>query len=445
MEEDIIVNQKAGKSFFILEARKSIFLRLWLLLICAVFLFDIFTTPLIIVWPQYLVKLNKLFQFCNVSWLINIGVSCVTLGEEIEFRSNRQVVLAYLKSSFFIDLIATVPIMMASNNINLFLLRMLHVFDIKLAQAPIRELLQLVFPNSATLRINFKMFLTYVLNMVILTHFIACLWLWVGDQYFLGDKGDPWRIKTALFQTFNNYQLYIFAIYWVCTVISTTGYGDYSGGTIMEYIISIFIEFTGVIVFVILMYLVSKLVSTGFSFRAFLNDRLQSFDIWFTLIEKCNQPKHISPSLYYNMNKSIKISFFSDFNTIVEESNYFQRLSHKLQTKLINLMFRDFETNFDTFFINLERGFINNLIVNLYARAYQPGHEFIRPGQKIIEICFIIEGQIAICEATSLQEPFCILPKFSYFGDYEILYEEPAAYFLKAVGNEDFEIKKTEN
>ena len=56
----------------------------------------------------------------------------------------------------------------------------------------------------------------------------------------------------------------------------------------MEYIISIFIEFTGVIVFVILMYLVSKLVSTGFSFRAFLNDRLQSFDIWFTLIEKCN-------------------------------------------------------------------------------------------------------------------------------------------------------------
>jgi hypothetical protein len=56
----------------------------------------------------------------------------------------------------------------------------------------------------------------------------------------------------------------------------------------MEYIISIFIEFTGVIVFVILMYLVSKLVSTGFSFRAFLNDRLQNFDIWFTLIEKCN-------------------------------------------------------------------------------------------------------------------------------------------------------------
>jgi hypothetical protein len=51
MEEDIIVNKKAGKSFFILEARKSIFLRLWLLLICAVFLFDIFTTPLIIVWP----------------------------------------------------------------------------------------------------------------------------------------------------------------------------------------------------------------------------------------------------------------------------------------------------------------------------------------------------------------------------------------------------------
>jgi len=63
-----------------------------------------------------------------------------------------------------------------------------------------------------------------------------------------------------MFRTYSNYQLYVFAYYWVCTIISTTGYGDYTGGTQVEYLFSIVIEFTGVIVFVVLMYLVNNII-----------------------------------------------------------------------------------------------------------------------------------------------------------------------------------------
>lgn len=43
-----------------------------------------------------------------------------------------------------------------------------------------------------------------------------------------------------------------------------------------------------------------------------------------------------------------------------------------------------------------------------------------------------------------MQDPFCILPRYSYFGEYEVLYDEPADYFFKAIGDNDFDIYRFE-
>ena len=230
--------------------------------------------------------------------------------------------------------------------------------------------MKVVFPGSPTSRINFGLFLVYIFYFMILTHLIVAVWLWMGDKYLLGDQGDPWRIKTPIFHTYNRYQLYIFAYYWVCTIISTTGYGDYTGGTQVEYLFTIFIEFTGVIVFVVLMYLVNNIIQTNSSFDAFFQDKIAQFDIWFTLVEKCKQPKHMSPDLYYTMYQNISVSMYSDFNIIIEEYQFFEMISPKLQTKLIKLMFSDFISNFKKFFVKMEQNFINQIVVNLHARVF---------------------------------------------------------------------------
>ena len=41
----------------------------------------------------------------------------------------------------------------------------------------------------------------------------------------------------------------IFADYWVATVITTVGYGDYTGGTSIEYAFTFGIEFFGFVIF----------------------------------------------------------------------------------------------------------------------------------------------------------------------------------------------------
>ncbi len=201
-----------------------------------------------------------------------------------------------------------------------------------------------------------------------------------------------------MFHSYNRYQLYVFAFYWVCTIVSTTGYGDYTGGTRVEYLFTIFIEFTGVIVFVVLMYLVDNIVSTNSSFTAFFFDKIRQFDIWFTLVEQCKQPKHMSPELYLTMYENISVSMYSDYNILIEEHTFFDNISPRLQTKLIDLMFHDFIKNFSLFFEKMERNLINQIVVNLHARVFQPGQEILKPGKKVHEVFFIVEGQVAICE-----------------------------------------------
>ncbi len=45
---------------------------------------------------------------------------------------------------------------------------------------------------------------------------------------------------------------YVFVFYWVFTIITTVGYGDFTGGTTVEYLVTIVIEFVGIIVFAVL-------------------------------------------------------------------------------------------------------------------------------------------------------------------------------------------------
>ena len=62
----------------------------------------------------------------------------------------------------------------------------------------------------------------------------------------------------------NYYQLYVFSTYWVFTVITTVGYGDYSGGTTLEYEVTLFLMFFGLVVFTLLQMTVMRVVQSKY-------------------------------------------------------------------------------------------------------------------------------------------------------------------------------------
>lgn len=58
----------------------------------------------------------------------------------------------------------------------------------------------------------------------------------------------------------------------------------------------------------------------------------------------------------------------NDFNLIIEEGPYFDRLAPKMQTELVKSLFGDFMKKFTHFFDSCETGFMNECIVNMLAR-----------------------------------------------------------------------------
>ena len=105
----------------------------------------------------------------------------------------------------------------------------------------------------------------------LLLHYLAVFWIWIGSYRFIGyEEGlDPWQLANEDFHDFSKYQLYVFSAYWVCTTISTVGYGDYAGGTTLEYIVSLGLEFFGLVVFSLLEVTVTTVINYDISYDTF--------------------------------------------------------------------------------------------------------------------------------------------------------------------------------
>jgi len=106
-----------------------------------------------------------------------------------------------------------------------------------------------------------------------------------------------------------------------------------------------------------------------------------------------------------------------------------------MQTELIQSTrtFKEFEKSFNHFFEECERGFTNELIINMLCRIYTPGKNVIGYKNNVKEMYFIRQGLVEVfnnvnddkelaSQKGSKQRPILYLPKFSYFGDFQILF-----------------------
>ena len=114
-----------------------------------------------------------------------------------------------------------------------------------------------------------------------------------------------------------------------------------------------------------------------------------------------------------------------------------------MQTELIanTSQFKQFESQFEHFFGDCERGFSNEIIINMYCRIYTPGKSVISYKSNVKELYFIKQGIVEVfCKDEDYannnandfnhknshknnhkNQPILYLPKFCYFGDFQIL------------------------
>ncbi len=82
-------------------------------------------------------------------------------------------------------------------------------------------------------------------------------WLYVNDFDFI----DYETLTIS-----NDAATYVFSVYWCFTVMTTVGYGDYSGGTTREYLVSLLFEFVGFCFNAVLISTMSSFFATEIAF-----------------------------------------------------------------------------------------------------------------------------------------------------------------------------------
>jgi hypothetical protein len=238
---------------------------------------------------------------------------------------------------------------------------------------------------------------------------MGCIWLYLGGRSpckidmtlpYNDKDGEPtnaqedctasWKFAQS-FENKSYHTQYIFAFYWIFEVITTVGYGDYTGATSQEYIFSIILEFLGLTFFSFLMGSINGIFNTSDNFDDLIEDKLDSLDMWIKKIEKSNKPFHIQPTLYNDIRKYVEQAFMYDFNLVIEEFVFYQQITPKMQTELIQntRVFQEFEKSFNHFFDECERGFTNELIINMFCRLYTPGKTVISYKSNVKEMYFI--------------------------------------------------------
>ena len=205
---------------------------------------------------------------------------------------------------------------------------------------------------------------------------------------------------------------------------------------------------------------INGIFNTKDNFDDLIEEKLDSLDMWIKKIEKSNKPFHIQPTLYNDIRKYVEQAFLYDFNLVIEEFQFYQQITPKMQTELIQSTrtFKEFEKSFNHFFEECERGFTNDLIINMLCRIYIPGKIVISYKSNVKEMYFIRQGLVEVFNnenddkdnkaqkeekknktegkaKSNKQKPILYLPKYSYFGDFQILFDLKSNLVYKTLEN----------
>ncbi len=63
-------------------------------------------------------------------------------------------------------------------------------------------------------------------------------------------------------------------------------------------------------------------------------------------------PYYIDPNLYFKIVRNMEDSFLTDFNMIIEEYSFYQKLTPKMQNELIKAIFPAFHKQFSKSLFN---------------------------------------------------------------------------------------------
>lgn len=412
----------------------------WDILIGLLVLYCTLTIPYEFAFLGGGVRLNDEFEsFMTVIFAIDILLSFRTavIDKTGHFViSDRTIWREYLRVWFWLDLLSVLPwtteyALYHFDRTDSFLHVLSHVIRIlKLARVLkfIRTLTRVenmvfVASHHTTMRI-----LRLIFRVVFIAHVLTCAFLVVSKaSEGVGspkDDGSPASILSQLPESYNNYEKYVFFLYWSITMMTTVGYGDYPPENPVEVAFVSFGVLIGASTFTYVIGTVSSLVDefhrSSDTYRERM-DRLKAY------LKERAIPKPLSVRLrryyqYYLLQRDDE-----------HEDAILSSLSDNLRSQLILHLNRDVVSKI-SFFATQDDACVSYLMGILDPEFCTPGEYVFKEGQVGRHMYFLVKGvaEILFHAGTSREVVVSTLLEGSYFGEIAMLTRSKRAASIRA-------------
>lgn len=362
--------------------------------------------------------------------------SCYYDDEGKLITSHKQILLCYLRTWLLLDIAGCLPLdlmMQTSTNYNS-LLRLARVPRLyRLTRVP--RLLRMWKSGKCaecmeraqdylSIKHTGTRLLTFFCSVFVCVHIMSCMWVFTAK---LEDHPDTWIIAKG-FQDGNTKNLYIAAIYWAFTSLTTVGYGDISANTSIERCIAILWMVVGVYFFSFTIGSLASILSNIDTKDSLLMTKL-------AIIDEFVLDAHLSRSMRNRLRTCVKYSSEKKGYSLADKQDIFYELPRNLRYEVALAMHQGAVKELP-YFLEKEHAFIA-MIVPFLLHLFMKGMSMVYSKDDYAdEIYFISKGW---CGLVYGREHYLVkkLQRGSYFGDIEVIQGIPRKYSIMAAIDTD--------
>jgi hyperpolarization activated cyclic nucleotide-gated potassium channel 1 len=385
------------------------------------------------------------FDWVVVEWVLNslffsdILVTCFSSYYDEEgqlITSLKQVLVTYVKTWMLLDIAGCLPLdtmMQSSANYSslLRLARLPRLYRLtRLGRllkiwksgkgADCLEKTQdfLSIKHSAT-----KM-LSFFCTVCVCVHIMACLWIFTAK---LEDDPESWLISKG-FQDGSVQSLYIAAVYWAFTTLSTVGYGDISANTSIERVVAVMWMICGVYFFSFTIGSLSSILSSVDTKETLLTTKL-------AIIDEFVREARLSSSIRSRLRASVKYNSEKEGYCIADKQEMFYSLPKNLRYDIALTMHQGAVKEMQ-YFMEKEHAFVAMIVPFLRHLFVQSMSMVYSTGDYADEVYFISKGWCGIVYGA---ENYLVkkLQRGSYFGEIEVIEGVTRKYSVMSAADAD--------
>ena len=322
--------------------------------------------------------------------------------EEILIKNNLNICINYLTGWFFIDLIEAIPFYTIINfsrekcndhilyfhiiysginslHYSLLVFKILKIFKVLNENSVLIKIIH--YLNRNDFFYNWKgVFFTLLVSLSSL-HFCSCFFIFLGKNTYPG-----WIMRCNL-QSNSFYDIYISAVYYLMTTLTTVGYGDIVGSGQCERLYQIILLIFGTCAYSYIVTFISNYIKKK-------NEKYIDFESKIKILEEI-KGKHplLDNELYERILRYLKYNK-SEYKYKVE--NILDSLPSSLQNNLIVEMYKPIIRNFHFFKYFENSDFFVKIVTSLKPILSMKDDILIQEGDFIEDIIFIKKGVLSL-------------------------------------------------